>query len=53
MFNNISIKLKMVLMLIVPITVILIFLGIDGSKNYSEVKLLKQIEEMVAFSQKK
>lgn len=52
MFNNISIKLKMVLMLIVPITVILIFLGIDGSKNYSEVKLLKQIEEMVAFSQK-
>ena len=52
MFNNISIKLKMVLMLIVPITVILVFLGIDGNKNYNEVKLLNQIEEMVSFSQK-
>ena len=52
MFNNVSIKLKMVLMLIVPIVVIFIFLGIDGNKNYNEVKLLKQIEEMVTFSQK-
>ncbi|MDD3476048.1 MAG: nitrate- and nitrite sensing domain-containing protein [Sulfurimonas sp.] len=52
MFNSMSIKLKMVLMLIVPIVVILIFSGIDGNKNYKEVKLLKQIEEMVTFSQK-
>lgn len=52
MLNNISIKSKMALMVFVPIVAILISLGIDSYKSYEEVKTLKQIQEMVGFSQK-
>ncbi|MGE4418656.1 MAG: nitrate- and nitrite sensing domain-containing protein [Sulfurimonas sp.] len=52
MLSNISIKSKMALMVVVPIVAILISLGIDSYKSYEEVKTLKRIEEMVAFSQK-
>ncbi|MDP2893830.1 MAG: nitrate- and nitrite sensing domain-containing protein [Sulfurimonas sp.] len=52
MLSNISIKLKMALMVVLPIAAILISLGIDSYKNYNEVKILKQIEEMVGFAQK-
>ena len=52
MLNNISIKSKMVLMIIVPIIVILGSLGMDSYRSYKEVVILKQIEEMVGYAQK-
>lgn len=52
MLNNISIKSKMVLMIIVPIIVILGSLGMDSYRSYKEVLTLKQIEEMVGYAQK-
>jgi len=52
MLSRISIKLKLVLIVIVPVIVILISLSKDSYRSYNEVKLLNQIEEMVAFSQK-
>lgn len=52
MFNNISIKLKMALMVVVPVFVILLWLGMDSYSSYKEVKALEKISEMVLFSQK-
>lgn len=52
MLNNLSIKLKMVLMSIIPIVVILISLGKGSYESYEEVKVLAQIEEMVYYTQK-
>lgn len=52
MLNNISIKLKMALVVVVPIVAMLISMGIDSYKSYQEVDTLEQIEEMVGFTQK-
>lgn len=52
MFNNISIKLKMALMVVVPVFVILLWLGMDSYSSYKEVKALDKISEMVLFSKK-
>lgn len=52
MFNNISIKLKMALMVVVPVLVILLWLTTDSYNSYKEVKALEKISEMVAFSEK-
>ena len=52
MLNNISIKSKMVLMIVVPILVILSSLGMDSYRSYKDVAVLDQIEEMVGYSQK-
>ena len=52
MLNNMSIKLKMTLMVIVPIVVILISLGMDSYRSYKDVKTLEQIEEMIGYSVK-
>jgi methyl-accepting chemotaxis protein len=52
MLNNISIKLKMVLMIVVPVIVILVSLGMDSLRSYKEVLTLKQIQEMVLYAQK-
>jgi len=51
-FNNMSIKLKMALIVVVPIFVIAISLGTDSYRSYKEVKVLKHIEEMVGYSKK-
>ncbi|MFA5428552.1 MAG: nitrate- and nitrite sensing domain-containing protein [Sulfurimonas sp.] len=52
MLNNISIKSKMVLMIVVPVLVILSSLGMDSYRSYKEVAVLDQIEEMVGYGQK-
>ena len=52
MFNNMSIKLKMALIVIVPVLVIAISLGMDSYRSYKEVKVLEHIEEMVGYAQK-
>ncbi|MBE0515009.1 nitrate- and nitrite sensing domain-containing protein, partial [Sulfurimonas sp.] len=52
MFNNISIKLKMALMVVVPVLVILLWLTTDSFNSYKEVKALEKISELVLFSQK-
>ena len=52
MFNNISLKLKMALMVVVPIFVIFITLGLSSYKNYKEVQNLSNIELMVSFATK-
>jgi len=52
MFNNISIKLKMALMVVVPVFVILLWLGMDSYGSYKEVKAFEKISEMVLFSEK-
>ncbi|HEY9203156.1 MAG TPA: nitrate- and nitrite sensing domain-containing protein [Sulfurimonas sp.] len=52
MLNNISIKLKMALMVIVPVLVILLWLTTESYNSYKEVKALEKISEMVLFSQK-
>lgn len=50
MFNNLSIKLKMAIMVIVPILVILISLGMDIVNRYKEVKNLDNIGYMVNYA---
>lgn len=52
MFNNLSIKLKMTIMVIVPITVILVSLGMDIVNRYKEVKNLDNIGYMVNYATK-
>lgn len=52
MLNDISIKSKMALMIVIPVIVILGSLGMDSYRSYKEVILLKQIEEMVGYTQK-
>ncbi|OHE09199.1 MAG: chemotaxis protein [Sulfurimonas sp. RIFOXYD12_FULL_33_39] len=52
MFNNMSIKIKMALMVVIPIVVIFIALGMQSYKNYKEVYVLEQIEDMVGYSAK-
>mgnify|MGYP002712998146 CR=1 FL=1 len=52
MLNNMSIKLKMALMVIAPIIVILISLGTGSYKSYKDVKVLEQIEEMIGYGAK-
>ncbi|MDD5373125.1 MAG: nitrate- and nitrite sensing domain-containing protein [Sulfurimonas sp.] len=52
MFNNMSIRLKMALMVFVPVIVIFITLGISSYKNYQEVQALKSISLMVSFATK-
>ena len=52
MFNNISIKLKMALMVVVPVVVIFITLGMSSYNNYKEVQTLKSITQMVSFATK-
>lgn len=52
MFNNLSIKLKMAIMVIVPIIVILISLGMDIVNRYKEVKNLDNIGYMVNYATK-
>ncbi|MFA7500834.1 MAG: nitrate- and nitrite sensing domain-containing protein, partial [Sulfurimonas sp.] len=52
MIHNMSIKLKMALIVTVPITVLLILFGMGSYKSYKEVKTLNHIQEMVGFAQK-
>ncbi len=52
MLNSISIKLKIALMVVVPIIVILFSLGQDSYRSYNEVKNLEQIQEMVSYARK-
>ncbi|ABB44261.1 methyl-accepting chemotaxis sensory transducer [Sulfurimonas denitrificans DSM 1251] len=52
MLSSISIKLKMALIVIIPVFVILISLGMDSYRSYNEVAILSQIQEMVSFTQK-
>jgi len=52
MFQNMSIKLKMALIVIVPVLVIAVSLGMDSYRSYKEVKVLEHIEEMVGYAQK-
>ena len=47
-----SIRLKMALIVVVPILVIAVSLGMDSYRSYKEVKVLAHIEEMVGYAQK-
>ena len=51
-FNNMSIKIKMALIVVVPVLVIAVSLGMDSYRSYKEVKVLEHIEEMVGYAQK-
>ncbi|MDK9693953.1 MAG: nitrate- and nitrite sensing domain-containing protein [Sulfurimonas sp.] len=52
MFHNLSIKLKMVLMSVIPIVVILFSFGKGSYESYKEVETLGYIEEIVGYTQK-
>src|SRR3989339_1105519 len=52
MFNNMSIRLKMALMVVVPVFVIFITLGMSSYDNYKKVQNLKSISLMVAYATK-
>lgn len=52
MFNNMSIRLKMALMVVVPVFVIFITLGISSYDNYKKVQNLKSISLMVSYATK-
>lgn len=52
MFNNMSIRLKMALMVVVPVFVIFITLGMSSYDNYKKVQNLKSISLMVSYATK-
>ncbi|MDO9266442.1 MAG: nitrate- and nitrite sensing domain-containing protein [Sulfurimonas sp.] len=52
MFNNMSIRLKMALMVIVPVFVIFITLGMSSYDNYKAVQNLKSISLMISYATK-
>jgi methyl-accepting chemotaxis protein len=50
MLSGISIKLKMALIVVVPISVILVSLSMDSYRSYNDVHSLSEVQELVAFS---
>ena len=52
MLNNMSIKIKMTLMVFIPAVVIFILLSINGIKNYQQVQELSKIEEATILATK-
>ena len=52
MLDKLSIKIKMLLMVIVPSSVIFVLLSINGLSNYSELQELKKIEQATILATK-
>ncbi|MEA2072102.1 MAG: nitrate- and nitrite sensing domain-containing protein [Campylobacterota bacterium] len=52
MFNNLSIKLKMALMVLIPSIIIIILLSINSYKSYVELQELQKIEQATMLATK-